>query len=29
VWEGVDRFCKVQELSGRIHDELKEFQLEQ
>jgi hypothetical protein len=29
VWEGFDRFCKVQEVAGNLAGELKEFQLDQ
>ncbi len=26
MWEGFDRFCKVQEMNGRLANDLKEFE---
>lgn len=28
MWDGLDRFCKAQEHSGRVGSDLKEFQLQ-
>jgi hypothetical protein len=27
MWDGFDRFCKIQELNGRVAGDLKEWQL--
>jgi hypothetical protein len=26
MWDGFDRFCKVQEISGKLSGDLKEFE---